>query len=573
MYQIAYYASCFIFSCILSLIYIYQWHRRFDAHMTATFILVPIANLGYLLMYSVHDLSASTSLIKIVYFVGCFLPWVLTMLIVELCQIEILRWMRLATLLASAMVFFSVMSIGYTDWYYKSVELEKVGSVWIQHKSYGPLHKLHLICLYFYLATEFVAIIYSYRERKQVSRRILNLLFIPLPISMFGYLANSYTMRYGIELMPLTYSFAQLVYLLIVRRMVLYNVCEIVIESEVQSGDIGFITVDIDGRYLGSNETARRFLPELSLLTVDHPISETAALRDTVVRWLMCFQDDQAKGTFLYSCKDTKSGTEIIYSINVSYLYDRRRRCGYQIFIKDDTRNQKYIRLLDSYNSDLQKEVESKTERLTEMHDRFILGMATMVESRDNSTGGHIRRTSEGVRILTEAIRKGYYKEGIELTDEFCRNIIKAAPMHDLGKIAVDDAILRKPGRFTPEEYEKMKTHSAEGARIVHEILKDTDDEAFRVIAENMAHYHHERWDGSGYPDGLRGEEIPFEARIMAVADVYDALVSKRIYKDSYSFEKANNIIMEGMGSQFDPSLKRCYERSRPALERFYETE
>ena len=177
------------------------------------------------------------------------------------------------------------------------------------------------------------------------------------------------------------------------------------------------------------------------------------------------------------------------------------------------------------------------------------------------------------VRILTEAIRKGYYKEGIELTDEFYRNIIKAAPMHDLGKIAVDDAILRKPGRFTPEEYEKMKTHSAEGARIVHEILKDTDDEAFRVIAENMAHYHHERWDGSGYPDGLRGEEIPFEARIMAVADVYDALVSKRIYKDSYSFEKANNIIMEGMGSQFDPSLKRCYERSRPALERFYETE
>ena len=105
--------------------------------------------------------------------------------------------------------------------------------------------------------------------------------------------------------------------------------------------------------------------------------------------------------------------------------------------------------------------------------------------------------------------------------------------MHDLGKIAVNDAILRKPGRFTPEEYEAMKTHAAEGARIVHEILADSDDEELRRIAENMAHYHHERMDGSGYPDKLKGGEIPLEARVMAIADVYDALVSERVYKES----------------------------------------
>ena len=132
--------------------------------------------------------------------------------------------------------------------------------------------------------------------------------------------------------------------------------------------------------------------------------------------------------------------------------------------------------------------------------------------------------------------------------------------MHDLGKIAIDDSILRKPGRFTPEEFEVMKTHSAEGARIVSDILKDTDDEEFRKIAVNVAHYHHERVDGSGYPDGLKGDEIPLEARIMAIADVYDALVSKRVYKESYSFEKADRIIIEGMGTQFDPSLQPYYE-------------
>jgi putative two-component system response regulator len=193
--------------------------------------------------------------------------------------------------------------------------------------------------------------------------------------------------------------------------------------------------------------------------------------------------------------------------------------------------------------------------------------MATMVESRDNSTGGHIRRTSDVVSILTDTIRSG---EALQISDDFCKNLVKAAQMHDLGKISVDDDILRKPGRFTPEEFDKMKVHAADGARVVHEILKDTDDTDFRVIAENVAHYHHERMDGSGYPEGLKGEEIPLEARIMAIADVYDALVSKRVYKDSYSFDRADQIILEGMGTQFDPGLKVYYETARPKLEEYY---
>ena len=139
-----------------------------------------------------------------------------------------------------------------------------------------------------------------------------------------------------------------------------------------------------------------------------------------------------------------------------------------------------------------------------------------------------------------------------------------------MGKIAVDDEILRKPGRFTPGEFEVMKTHAAEGARIVHEILKDTDDDAFHILAENVAHYHHEHWDGSGYPDHLSGEEIPLEARIMAIADVYDALVSKRVYKEKMSFEKADAILREGMGSQFDPALAPVYLAARPKLEAYY---
>lgn len=219
------------------------------------------------------------------------------------------------------------------------------------------------------------------------------------------------------------------------------------------------------------------------------------------------------------------------------------------------------------FNDELKKEVEEKTRRIVALNDQFTMGMATMVESRDNSTGGHIRRTSDVVRILTDTIRSG---ETLQVSDDYCKNLVKAAPMHDLGKIAVDDEILRKPGRFTPEEFEKMKAHAAEGTRVVHELLKDTDDADFRIIAENVAHYHHERMDGSGYPEGLKGEEIPLEARVMAIADVYDALVSKRVYKESYSFDRADQIILEGMGTQFDPNLKVYYEAARPKLEEYY---
>ena len=258
---------------------------------------------------------------------------------------------------------------------------------------------------------------------------------------------------------------------------------------------------------------------------------------------------------------------EKIYNVSVGYLYDGNKRRGYLITFTDDTANRKYIQLLDTYNEKLQSEVEEKTRHIVEMHDHLIMSLAMMVESRDNSTGGHIKRTSEGVRILIDAILED---GSMELSEEFCKDVIKAAPMHDLGKVAVDDAILRKPGRFTDEEFEQMKKHAAEGAKVIHEILLHTDDESFKKIAENVAHYHHERWDGSGYPEGLKGEEIPLEARIMAVADVYDALVSKRVYKEAFDFEKANRIIMEGMGSQFDPGLQRIYEKARPKLEAIY---
>ena len=143
--------------------------------------------------------------------------------------------------------------------------------------------------------------------------------------------------------------------------------------------------------------------------------------------------------------------------------------------------------------------------------------------------------------------------------------------MHDLGKIAIDDAVLRKPGKYTDAEYAEMKRHPAEGAKIVENILNGVEDESFVQIAKNIALYHHEKWNGKGYPTGLSGTDIPIEARIMALADVFDALVSKRCYKEAFSYDRAFAIIEESLGEHFDPELGAVFLSCRPQLEALYD--
>lgn len=225
--------------------------------------------------------------------------------------------------------------------------------------------------------------------------------------------------------------------------------------------------------------------------------------------------------------------------------------------------------LADAFN-EMSNSLDAKNKKILAIQDSIIKGMAVMVESRDNSTGGHINRTSDCVKIFVEKLVQT--KEYADVSPEYLKAIIKAAPMHDLGKIAVDDAVLRKPGKFTDEEYAIMKTHSAEGARIVEHVLSQVDDEQFKQVAINVAHYHHEKWDGSGYPDRIKGTEIPFEARVMALADVFDALVSKRCYKDSFSYDKAFTIIEESLGSHFDPELGRIFIACRSELQNLYDS-
>ncbi len=211
---------------------------------------------------------------------------------------------------------------------------------------------------------------------------------------------------------------------------------------------------------------------------------------------------------------------------------------------------------------DFINESQRKNEAISTFQSGMINVMADLVESRDQSTGEHIKNTSEYVAIICdELIKEGKFSD--VLNEEFKNNIVSSAPMHDIGKIKISDTILNKPGKFTDDEYEIMKTHAAEGAKIISTVKKTVESDALKEDylgeAENMAHYHHEKWNGKGYPCGLKGEEIPLSARIMAVADVFDALVAVRVYKPAMPFEKALSIIKESSGEHFDPVIVEAF--------------
>lgn len=197
-------------------------------------------------------------------------------------------------------------------------------------------------------------------------------------------------------------------------------------------------------------------------------------------------------------------------------------------------------------------------ERLSGMQSGMITFMAEIVENRDDNTGGHIRRTAAYVeQIAKELKRQGVYPE--ILSDRYMRDMIVAAPLHDIGKIHIPDAVLNKPGRLSEEEFAVMKTHTTAGEELLKHAREELGESGYLNTAVEMAAYHHEWWNGRGYPYGISGEEIPLCARIMAVADVFDALTSKRCYKDAMPVEKAYAIIREESGTHFDPAVAEAF--------------
>lgn len=226
-------------------------------------------------------------------------------------------------------------------------------------------------------------------------------------------------------------------------------------------------------------------------------------------------------------------------------------------------------------NAWLEVELARRLRQAQVVQDVSMRALASLAEARDDETGNHILRTQSYVQVLAQALAR-MPRHAATLTPSRIATYVKAAPLHDIGKVAVPDHILHKPGRHTPEEWEVMKSHARQGADAIWRAIRDQEEREaldFLFIAMDIARHHHEKWDGSGYPDGLSAEAIPLPARLMALADVFDALISKRVYKPAFGIDKACTIIAEGRGRHFDPDVVDAFlaniDRFREIAERY----
>ncbi|MDR1020479.1 MAG: response regulator [Synergistaceae bacterium] len=224
------------------------------------------------------------------------------------------------------------------------------------------------------------------------------------------------------------------------------------------------------------------------------------------------------------------------------------KRVELQIQLEDQKRD------LERLNGNLQQMVDEKTASILELQNALLKTISDLVEFRDDVTGGHVERTGRLLELLLdEMTRSGIYADIIKTWDK--RLFFQSAQLHDVGKIAIKDSILLKPGKLSPDEFDEMKKHTTFGENIINRIEQDSRKSVFLTQARVMAGTHHEKWNGMGYPRGLSGKDIPLEGRMMAIVDVYDALVSERPYKKAFSHEDALGIIAEEAGRQFDPLL------------------
>ncbi len=214
---------------------------------------------------------------------------------------------------------------------------------------------------------------------------------------------------------------------------------------------------------------------------------------------------------------------------------------------------------LRNKNEVLEAEVAARLREILLIQDVSIHALARLAETRDPETGNHIRRTQSYVRALANQLRT-HPRFAAQLSDDYIELLAKSAPLHDIGKVGIPDHILLKPGKLTPEEWTIMKTHARLGSEAIEQAERDAvQPVAFLAIAKEIAHWHHEKWDGSGYPDGLAGDAIPVPARLMALADVFDALISRRVYKPAFSYERAREIIVGDRGRHFDPDVADAF--------------
>lgn len=560
--MLVFYWACFALS-IIFILWFLSLGEQHNTKQTILLTVVAISNAGNVIMYLADSRHEVLTGLKLTYSSGCFLPLLIFLMICDMTHFRIPRVVKALMYLGQIGIYAVCCTVGTGTLFYKEIGVQFYNGLIIFDKHYGPLHSLFVTGMGAYFLASLIVGFLSLKKKTVVSYRNVSKLLISVGFGIFCY-AFERIIHLPVELLPIVYIVSVFLSILPVVRQNTYSVHSIASEMFDDYADVGHVVFDNQLRYMGCDDSIFSIFPELSHYRMEY------VLKDKGTPFTKLFLPLLKE--YRYSSEDKILKTDIFeiddkfYEYRIAPIIKRKRSQGLIIEISDVTDREKNVRLMENYSHDLEIDVEKKTEKIRDLRDKMMFGMAQMVESRDPSTGGHIRRTSTVVKIFSNEL----LKRDLGFDRDFLRKVERSAPMHDLGKIAVKDSVLTKNGPFLPDEYEDMKKHSAAGAVIVRKILDGVEHEDFVQIAENVAHYHHEKFNGEGYPEGLAGEDIPIEARIMAYADVFDALVSKRCYKEAYDYDRAFDIIKESVGTHFDPKLADAFMACRPQLEEFY---
>lgn len=555
----ALYLATFIISLSMTAYYLVR-NPKVDNLLVCFGIVLVLNSGGRFLLAVSNSLEMALLAQKLIYIGNCYCPLLLIHLLTRMCGVKVPRLLTWSLFVFATTVFCLAMTIGISTVYYESVSLAHADGYSYLEKVYGPAHFLNTVLMVIYAVVILFYLIYSIKKSSTVSTKTVSVMAL-LGIAVAGTYILQRIVHTNISYLSIGYLIASILMVNIAEHINMFDMSANIAASVDRLKEYGYIEFDKKFHYISANDYARELFPEINASWhVDKPVPMSDSfLYDNIISW--AFEGSPKSKTVHFG--------ERYFDVTVrSIIYGKKRKVGYIIELIDRTSENNYLNTIKNYNWDLKKEVATKTADISHIKDMMVLGMATMVESRDNSTGGHIKRTSAVIDIYSKRLLP--YCEDLCINAEFLQMLSKAAPMHDLGKIAIADSILQKQGRYTDEEYAQMKRHAAEGAAIVENILRGVENDEFVELAKNVAHYHHEKWDGSGYPEGRSGEDIPLEARMMALADVFDALVSKRCYKEAYSYDTAFDIIKNSLGTHFDPFLGKVFLECRGELEALY---
>lgn len=547
---------------VLVILYMAQKnYENIDIYYWTLVIMVPIVVLGYWLKTRVTTVEGAKLCFCFIYIDSTVLLTAVIFNIMRFMGIAVKSWIKLVAYIVGFVHLFIIWLCFDNDLYYKNVTLIDTGLGTATKMVNGPLKIVHWIYLILVLGIIIALMIMAIVRKGTYSRRTLTLYSLLTGVGILVYIIES-ILDVDFSNLPALYVTADILIALNYDHAHTHDIACLISEQQKYHGTKGYVAFDLDRNFLSCNSKIYDFVPELKKQIVDENLPPDSELRSIFYSLIDDYRRDIKNVK-----KFDHDGRICQCEISEFSIRKDGKVQGYLFDIDDVTEEEKVLQVMKDYNTTLNKEVKIKTESIKNIQEKVVLGLANMVENRDNNTGGHVKRTSDLIKIVVnEAKRQGVYS----ISEQYAEDIVRAAPMHDIGKITIENSILCKPGDLTKEEFNIMKTHSVKSGEFVNLILKGVEEKHFVDVAYNVARYHHERWDGRGYPEGLVGEMIPLEARLMAIADVYDALVSQRYYKKALKYEEAAKIMVEGMGSQFDPNMLSVFLGCRHELEEYY---